>query len=509
MKQEIRDLMRQDIPLFAEKIRSFDAGEIELKAFKGFSGGFGSYPQRTGGYMLRLRMAGGRLTQNRLAFLAQSAADYSIDRMKLTTCQAVQLHNLSAQSTIELMEKAIGADIITRGGGGDFPRNVMADPLSGIDPEEYFDVLPWAEAAGEHLLGRVREVRLPRKLKVCFSNTPKNVPHATFRDLGFAARPDGTFDVYCAGGLGPNPKLGVQVAEGIAPQDILAYIDAMIAVFSQYGNFENRARSRTRYLQDTLGADGLKTAFAAALAETLTTSPRLTIEPTVITKTGTGTLDHPRALPQKQDGLYAVSYHPKGGNLPPEKPAELLAVIAGMEAVECRIAPDGTLYIINLTADEAQRVLEVTADGAVTPFGCSVSCIGGTICATGIRDSQGLLMSMLEAVEAADLPADALPTVHVSGCPSSCGTHQIGMLGFVGAAKLIDGKPQPAFNLLLRGNDKQGAEKFGEVIGAMLIESVPQFIVALGQTVAASGLDFDRWLNENEDAFRALAAQYI
>ncbi|MBQ8143270.1 MAG: nitrite/sulfite reductase, partial [Butyricicoccus sp.] len=87
MKQEIRDLMRQDIPLFAEKIRAFDAGEIELKPFKGYSGGFGSYPQRTGGYMLRLRMAGGRLTKERLAYLAQSAADYKIDRMKLTTCQ--------------------------------------------------------------------------------------------------------------------------------------------------------------------------------------------------------------------------------------------------------------------------------------------------------------------------------------------------------------------------------------------------------------------------------------
>ena len=43
----------------------------------------------------------------------------------------------------------------------------------------------------------------------------------------------------------------------------------------------------------------------------------------------------------------------------------------------------------------------------------------------------------------------------------------------------------------------------------MLIEQIPLFITALGQTVAASGLDFDRWLNENEDAFRALAAQYI
>lgn len=509
MKQEIRDLMRQDIPLFAEKIRAYEAGEVEKKAYKGFSGGFGSYPQRSGGYMLRLRMAGGRLTKTHLGYLAQSAADYKIDRMKLTTCQTVQLHNLSAQSTVELMGKAVDVDIITRGGGGDFPRNVMASPLSGVEPGEYFDVLPWAEAAGEYLLGLVREVRLPRKLKVGFSNSPANVTHATFRDLGFVAREDGKFDVWCAGGLGPNPKLGVPVAEAIDPESIPACIDAMIAVFTEHGNYENRARSRTRYLQDTLGVDGLKAAYSKALAEALATSVKLTAERTALTKTGTGTIAHERVIPQKQDGLYAVRYHPKGGNLPPEKPAELYAVLRDMDAVECRIAPDGTLYIINLTADEAKTVLDATADSAVTPFQCSVSCIGGLICSTGVRDSQGLLMAMLEAVEDAGLPADALPTVHVSGCPSSCGTHQVGTLGFQGAAKMIDGKPQPAFHLLMKGSDRQGAEVFGQPLGAMLLEDVPTFIVELGRTVAASGMDFDRWLDQHEDAFRALAAKYI
>ena len=44
--------------------------------------------------------------------------------------------------------------------------------------------------------------RLPRKLKAGFSHTPKNVTHATYRDLGFSAREDGSFDVYSAGGLG-------------------------------------------------------------------------------------------------------------------------------------------------------------------------------------------------------------------------------------------------------------------------------------------------------------------
>ena len=34
-----------------------------------------------------------------------------------------------------------------------------------------------------------------------------------FRDLGFVSRPDGKFDVYCAGGMGANPRMGVKIAE--------------------------------------------------------------------------------------------------------------------------------------------------------------------------------------------------------------------------------------------------------------------------------------------------------
>ena len=76
---------------------------------------------------------------------------------------------------------------------------------------EYFDVMPTAQAVNDYLLAQVREIRLPRKLKVGFSNGPANETHATFRDLGFVACADGTFDVYCAGGLGANPKMGVLV----------------------------------------------------------------------------------------------------------------------------------------------------------------------------------------------------------------------------------------------------------------------------------------------------------
>ena len=509
MTEELRQALREDIALFEEKIRAFEAGEVDKKAYKGFSGGYGSYAQRNGGNMLRLRMAGGRLDKEKLAYLADSVERYHIDRMKLTTCQTVQFHNLPAQATVELMRAAIDVGIYTRGGGGDFPRNVMVSPLSGVEQGEYFDVLPWAEGAADYLLAKVRQLHMPRKLKVAFSNGPDNVTHATFRDLGFVARPDGKFDVYCAGGLGPNPKLGVQVAEAVQPEDILACIDAMIAVFTAFGNYENRAKARTRYLQEVLGEEGLKAEFTKALEAALAESPKLSCQPQIVDKAADGSVEGPRVIPQKQAGLYAVSYHPLGGNLAPEKPRALYEIVKDMPQVELRIAPGGTLYIINLTGREAQAVLAATEDGANTPFEASVCCIGASICQQGVRDSQALLAEMIAAVREAGLPADALPMVHVSGCPSSCGAHQVGALGFQGCVKLVDKKPQPAFNLLVFGEERQGEERLGEAVGAMLQTDIPAFMVELGLTVAASGQPFEAWLSGHREELLALAGRYI
>lgn len=71
------------------------------------------------------------------------------------------------------MEQALDAGIITMGGGGDYPRNVMCSPLSGTEKDEYFDVLPWAREAGEYLMTFIKAEKMPRKLKVGFSNSPK------------------------------------------------------------------------------------------------------------------------------------------------------------------------------------------------------------------------------------------------------------------------------------------------------------------------------------------------
>lgn len=540
---------KEDLEEFREMTDKFYAKEVNVKTYKGFSGGFGSYAQRGGdASMLRLRLPGGRLPKEKLKFVAEVIEKYQIDKAHFTTCQTIQLHDLGAETVCEIMEKALEVGIITRGGGGDFPRNVMVSPLSGVETGEYFDVMPYVEAVSDFLLGKIKTVKMPRKLKVCFSNSPANAPHATLRDLGFTARLDGLFDVYGAGGLGNNPRMGVKVAQGVAPNEVLYYVQAMIDTFCAYGNYENRGKARTRYMVEALGGEE---AFRAAYLEKLArvreneknvdvagtagdsgiagtvkhggiakaagsvqngrrASLMLDVEASAVTKADAGVrISGPRVIAQKQPGLYAVSYHPIGGLPLVTKFAELYDCIKDMEEVEIRIAPDETIYIINLNGSEAERVLAVTEDGANSLLESSVSCIGASVCQVGLRDSQGLLRNIIEAVSGEHFADGVLPRIHISGCTSSCGTHQIGRLGFHGGVKRVDGVTKPAYTFHVNGREEQGEERFGEQWGSMLEEEIPDFFVELGREISASGTTFETWMEENPRRLREIAGKYL
>jgi ferredoxin-nitrite reductase len=501
-----------DLEEFCDKTMAFSRGEMTVPEYKGFSGGFGSYAQRGGKeHMLRLRMAGGRLTKERLAFVADACDRYGIDRIKMTTCQSLQLHNLKAKDLCDLIEEAWNAGMISRGGGGDFPRNVMASPLSGVMQGEPFDVMPYAEAMGRYLMQFIKAVKFPRKLKVCFSNSTENETHATFRDLGFVAREDGLFDVYAAGGLGNRPALGVKVAEAVEPQKVLYYAKAMVDTFVAHGNYENRGRARTRFMQETLGREGFAAAYREKLAAVFAAGEDLDIAvefPQIEKMTTRDILVHKRVTPQKQGGLYAVFYQPVGGNLAPEKVHELYDTICDMKHVEIRLTPDEGMYIINLNSKEARKVLSVTEDGARDLFETSVACIGNAICQVGVGDSQEILERCVEAVRRENFADGVLPKIHISGCPSSCGTHQIGEIGFRGAVKQTPEGPKKAFAVFTGGCAGQGRETLADTGESMILEDIPRFLVELGRMIAAEDTTYALWIPDNKERLDDLIRKY-
>ncbi len=501
---------KDDIKAFQTATDQFYAGEMTVAQYKGISGGFGSYAQRGGKYgMLRLRLSGGRIPKERLRFITECIEKYGIGRIHFTTCQTVQFHDLKPDTICELVTDAWRHGIITRGGGGDYPRNVMASPLSGARPDEAFDVMPYAEAAADYLLGFIHTVKLPRKLKVCFSNDPHDMPHATFRDLGFVAKDNGTFDVYSAGGLGNNPKMGVCVGQDVKPDQILYYIKAMVDTFTAYGNYEQRGRARTRYMQDTLGTEDYAKAYQEKLAAAMQQEDiTLFVNREEITKTGKGTISHPRAVKQKQPGLYAVSYHPVGGCPSPKKLKEIYDAILPMEDVELRLAPNEGMYLVHCTAEEAEKLIELTKDSAATAFEASVACIGNRICQVGVRDSQALLNACVDAVHPLGFADGVLPKIHISGCPSSCSAHQIGSIGFRGAVKQTPDGPKAAYAMFAGGCETLGKERFGEDVCVMAEEDIPKFFVELGQRIAREHSTYDAWIVDHRDELLAIAGKY-
>lgn len=508
---------RQELEIFREKTKAFYRGEVSVGEYKGFSGYYGSYAQRGAeSSMLRLRMTAGEMTKEKLAFVAKSIAKYKINKVHFTTCQTVQLHNLSCEDVCALIEEALDVEIITKGGGGDFPRNVMCSPLSGVEQGEYFDVMPYAKTVGDYALGLITELKLPRKLKICFSNGPKNIPHATFRDLGFVAKENGRFDVYCAGGLGNQPLFGVKVVEDLEPNKVLYCVQTMIDVFKAHGNYEKRGQARTRYMQKTLGVEKLREAYQDTLEKNLKElSLDLEIKDATVTKNSGEKTDveflkkNPRVVAQKQEGLYAVSYHPLGGTPNPQFFCELSAIIGDMEHVAVRLCPDESIYVINLTKVEAEKVLQVTTDSAKTEFEKSTACIGADICQVGIGTSQSMLKACVDRVKEENFADYVLPRIHISGCPSSCAGQQVAAIGLRGGKKPSTDGPKDAFAVYENGCDLQGEERMGEELGVMYADVIPEFFVELGRTVTESGMTYAEFREKHGDRVKEIAQKYV
>lgn len=528
MRQEYLDRFREDLNEFYDMTAKFYRKEITVPEYKSFSGGFGSYAQRGGERsMLRLRLACGEINRENLKFIKDSIEKYSIDLVHLTTCQTVQVHNLTEKTACALVAEAFEHGIITRGGGGDFPRNVMCSPLSGVREGEYFDVVPYAREAADYLLSFIGKVKLPRKLKVCFQNSEENEVHATFRDMGFVATPNHTFDVYIAGGLGIKPMFGVQVVKDLEPSKILYAVKSMVDVFTEYGNYEKRSASRSRFLQETLTPEGLKKVFEDKLETNLADEnlditvseddERLTAKSLKASRETDGTTDEMwqkllaggRVIPQKQEGLYAAAYHPAGGKPKPSFFGALYDLIEEMDEVKIRLTPDQGMYVINLTRQEAMKVLELTADDKGTVFEHSTACIGADICQVGIGKSQVLLQACLDRVKKESFADGVLPAVHISGCPSSCAAHQTAILGFRGGMKQTPEGPKPAFAVYENGCDLEGKERFGKELGVMLESDIPEFLVDLGKAVVEKNMTYPEFQEKYPDETAKVAGKYL
>lgn len=513
MMQEFKKLLKSEIPDFLAKGKEFQSKNMSMMEFKHASGGMGVYAQRGGDkFMIRLRFLSGVLTVEQLQLVYDYAKKYGLERLHFTTRQTIQLHDMDIEEICELMEDALDHDIYTRGGGGNYPRNVSLSPMSGVAADEVFDVTPFAIMVNEHFISKITSYRLPRKLKVSFSNNDKDTGNATINDLGFLAVEENGkpyFKMYFCGGLGNNPKKSLEYDELVRPEDVLYHVEAMVKFFMEEGDYQNRSKARTRYIPMRMG-DEVAIARYKECYEEVKRSGKLKELSATLSYRGKETErenEAKGAIKQGKENLYTVIIHPRGGLLSTKDCKTLLEFFEKVPDVELRLDMDESMFVRNLTKEQAEELMALTESySPQVPVWRSVSCIGVPTCQIGICESQRALYSIFDYLLEHKNGMERLPVMHISGCNNSCGRHQVANLGFAGRRKKVDGVLVDAYEVFAGGCLGRERTTLGDSYGVIAGTKLPEFVSQLAMELEKEQTAFDNFYRT--EGFRDLVKQF-
>ncbi len=492
-----------DIAKFRDVLAQYRRGDISEDVFRVFRLNNGIYGQRQGGtnQMVRVKVPYGSMTPEQFEKLAFIVERYSRGWAHITTRQNLQFHFVQLDQIPEVLDHLAEVGLTTREACGDTVRNVAGCHLAGACPHENLDISPWAEAAYRHFVRNPISQRLPRKFKINFSGCETDCGQAMFNDAGVIAttrtRQDGTveagFRVYIAGGLGTTPFPAQALEEFTSREDLLPTLEAILRVFDQTGNRDNKLRARMKWVVDQLGMDEVRRRVLANRKFLLASSSypgglpaevraegdapagRDAAKP--VTKMGQGTpvsiggaspydrwfaANVVRGLASGQVSAYAWA---ELGDIT-AKQFRALAAIAREFDADIRLTNRQNLIIRDLDESDLATLYERLIAVDMARPGAElvrdvVACPGADTCNLAVTQSRGLAKAIGDALEADGLAEVGGLRINISGCPNSCGQHHAADIGFFGAERRANGRSAPGYQMMLGGYIGQEQAHFG------------------------------------------------
>ena len=496
----VSDRIQAELDEFESVIARFKAGAINDGQFRIIRVPAGVYEQRENGtYMLRVRFPAGGATAAHLRRLGEVAAKYGNGLVHTTTRQEFQIHRVLLDDIIPALRWLVEAGLSTKGGGGNTVRNITACVDSGVCRDEVFDVTPYAVATSERLLADPLSLQLPRKYKIAFAACDKDCSGATVHDVGFIARKQNGvegFAVYVAGGMGGKSRLASLLHEFIPANETFLVAEAVKRVFDKNGDRKNKHLARLRFLVEKIGLEKFRELYDAEIAGLRASQPaplELRPLPQLATATANGEIKNASAefkqwfahnvAPQKQPGFFQVQIPLTLGDIPATKTAALADILAAHGDNILWATQSQNAGLRWITAAELPVVHQkLAALGLAEPeapvLRNLVACAGASTCRLGICLSRGLAKAVRGELSASTLDLDSLGdfSIHISGCPNSCGRHPIGNIGFSGAARRVGENLVPFYAVQLGGRLAEGKSRFGTNIGAVPAKNAPTFV---------------------------------
>jgi sulfite reductase (ferredoxin) len=453
--------------------------------------------------MVRIKVPGGEILPAQLEKLASLSEAFSIGSAHVSTRQNIQLHWVQLEDVSEVMRGLVEVGLTSREACGNTIRNVMCSPLAGVCPDEQFDSTVYSKAIARFFLRNPMCQNLPRKFKINFACCEK---HGLVRiaDIGLVPMTkDGSqgFRIYLGGGLGAASFIGYLLEEFTSEEKLLPTCMAVVRLFDRNGNRENMARNRMRYLVNEMGWEKfqkmvLKERSIVMMTTALSTESmfnlsaeeedqylpkenrngtkllRMFREPNSSNTNAYDRWVHSNVIAQKQAGYYTVFVTLGAGDVT----ANQLRVLAGtirelsMEGA-ARNTPQQNFAIRFVNGNDLPEFFNRLASvglsnpGALT-ITSAVGCSGTTSCNLAITNSHRLAKEIQYKFLELGLDTDDMlfdSTIKISGCPNSCGQHEIATIGFFGGASRIGSVMAPTYTMLFGGSAGERGE-LGRVV---------------------------------------------
>lgn len=471
-------IVEQDIIDLEKKIRAFREGKIHDEKFRSLRLARGIYGQRQPGVqMVRIKLPFGKVTFKQLLKIADISDEYGSGNLHLTTRQDIQIHYVSLDRTPQLWVDLERDDITLREACGNTVRNVTASPTSGIDPQEPFDVSPYAQATFEYFLRNPVCQDMGRKFKIAFSSSDADTAFAYVHDVGLIPKlkenGERGFKVLLGGGLGAQPLLASAVEEFLPEDQLIPYIETIIRVFDRYGERNNRNKARMKYLIQKIGLDEvLRLAKEERIALKVKTYPinrNIVPEPALPAETVYPAVEISNPLryeqwlatnvfEQKQSGFYGVYIKVPVGDIPSNTARALVDAIKPFVSDEIRVTQNQGLLLKFVRKEALPGLYEnlLALDLAAPGFDSVAdvtTCPGTDTCNLGISNSMTLSKVLEDVIynEYEDLVFNRDIKIKISGCMNSCGQHGLAHIGFHGSSLKAGLKVLPSVQVLLGG----------------------------------------------------------
>lgn len=477
---KLPDTLSKDIEKFGALAAGYQKNTVSGVEFKAFRVPMGVYEQRKNEvYMARIRATGGVITPEQLIKVIDIAKANGSDLLHITTRAEIQILNLELDKVQNVLEQLKGAELATKGGGGNTVRNILVSEFSGISDNEVFDATPYAMALTDAVVPEADSYLMPRKMKIAFSSDENYEDYANINDVGLVAKiKDGKrgFKVYIGGGAGAKPTIGWLYKEFIPVEDLYALVKGLKDFFNVHGNRKDKYKARIRFIFYKLGQEEtfklIDQYFEKAKAEGKTLDVH--------------TEDYPHSKASDKTVVLPFIW----GNIwinDDEKVKALkdvLNYVAKFGKHTVRFTPRQNIRLRNIPESALPELEKLLA--AYTPeygkpavLNNVVSCTGADTCRLGICLSKGLAEAIRKRLEDSDIDLKYLDDarINISGCPNLCGQPLWTDLGFVGKVLHSD-HAYPAYQIYV-GASYEKNPSLAQSVGTVAAYKIPELVERL------------------------------